>query len=291
MKQRLLLALLMLLTSAGFMKVDGQTIKLAQTEQEENVTITFTSSAKTFVGNGVAGKTASYPMIGLDVPVVSSDGATATYTFKTNTASTTTLEINDQTAGWGEITLTIAGKVSELYGGGSNFFPTVTSLVFTGNGVLENLNLEKASGLEVLDISGNDKLTTINNVSGSPKLVTLNASGCGFVKLMDISSLTVLEMLDLSDNQLTGFSGSFPVSLKTVDLSGNKLNIEDDPWNLTSLVNLTSLKLDGNTIRDVSVKEGCSVDFGTQDFTGYTLSDDLPPFANSNFDLKVLSTN
>ena len=56
-------------------------------------------------------------------------------------------------------------------------------------------------------------------------------------------------------------------------------------------MNLTSLKLDGNTIRDVSVKEGCAVDFGTQDFTGYTLSDALRPFANSNFDLKVLSTN
>lgn len=32
MKQRLLLALLMLLTSAGFMKVDGQTIVLPKSE-------------------------------------------------------------------------------------------------------------------------------------------------------------------------------------------------------------------------------------------------------------------
>lgn len=294
MKQRLLLALLMLLTSAGFMKVDGQTIVLPQTEQEENVTITFTSSAKTFVGNGVAGKTASYPQIGTSIPVVSSDGSTASYTFKTKTDDITTLVINNAvpTISWGDITLTVEGKVSQFITEEKNtpFVGTITSLKILST-ELTNLNLAKASNLQTLDVSGCTKLTTIDNIVGASQLKTLNASGCGFVKLMDISSLTVLEVLDLSDNQLTGFSGSFPVSLKTVDLSGNKLDIKDDPWDLTSLVNLTSLKLNGNTIRDVSVKEGFSVDFGTQDFTGYTLSDALRPFANSNFDLKVLSTN
>lgn len=287
MKQRLLLALLMLLTSAGFMKVDGQTIKLAQTEQEENVTITFTSSAKTFVGNGVAGKTASYPQIGSDVPVVSSDGSTASYTYKTKTDAPTDLVINSAvpTTSWGDISLTIEGKASQFITTDANqpFVGTITSLKILST-ELTNLNLAKASNLQTLDVSGCTKLTTIDNIAGASQLKTLNASGCGFVKLMDISSLTVLEVLDLSDNQLTGFSGSFPVSLKTVDLSGNKLDIKEDPWNLTSLVNLTSLKLDGNTIRDISVKEGCFVDFGTQDFTGYSLS---PASLGANKDLDL----
>ena len=44
MKQRLLLALLMLLTSAGFMKVEGQTIVLPKSETDEKVTLTFTGN-------------------------------------------------------------------------------------------------------------------------------------------------------------------------------------------------------------------------------------------------------
>lgn len=295
MKQRLLLALLMLLTSAGFMKVDGQTIRLAQTAQEENVTITFTSSAKTFVANGITGKTASYPQIGTDVPVVSSDGSTASYTFKTKTDGITTLVINNAvpTTSWGDISLTIEGKVSQFITTDANqpFVGTITSLKVLST-ELTNLNLAYASNLLVLDVSGCTKLATIDNIVSASKLQTLNASGCGFVKLMDISSLTGLKVLDLSKNQLTGFTGSLPVSLTTVDLSGNKLNIQADPWDLTSLEELTSLKLDGNTIRDVSVKEGCSVDFGTQDFTGYTLSDALCPLANKDLDLnKVICTN
>lgn len=113
------------------MKVDGQTIKLAQTEQEENVTITFTSSAKTFVGNGVAGKTASYPQIGSDVPVVSSDGSTASYTYKTKTDAPTDLVINGAlpTTSWGDISLTIEGKASQFITTDANqpFVGTITS--------------------------------------------------------------------------------------------------------------------------------------------------------------------
>lgn len=277
------------------MKVDGQTIRLAQTEQEENVTITFTSSAKTFVANGITGKTASYPQIGTDVPVVSSDGSTASYTFKTKTDAITTLEINNAvpTTSWGDISLTIEGKVSQFITTDANqpFVGTITSLKVLST-ELTNLNLAYASNLLVLDVSGCTKLATIDNIVSASKLQTLNASGCGFVKLMNISSLTGLKVLDLSKNQLTGFTGSLPVSLTTVDLSGNKLNIQADPWDLTSLEELTSLKLDGNTIRDVSVKEGCSVDFGTQDFTGYTLSDALCPLANKDLDLnEVICTN
>lgn len=289
MKQRLLLALLMLLTSAGFMKVDGQTIVLAQTDQEETVTVTFTSSEKTFVGDNVTGKTASYPKIGSDVPVVSPDGSTASYTFKTKTDGSTTLLINNAvpTTSWGGISLTIEGKVNQFITTKENlpFVETITYLKILST-ELTDLNLAYASKLLELNVSGCTKLATINNIASASQLATLNASGCGFVKLMDISSLAGLKVLNLSYNQLEGFIGSFPTSLETVDLSGNKLNITENPWNLTSLVNLTSLSLDGNTIRDVSVVDKCSVDFGTQDFTGYSLTDGAL-WANKDLDLNT----
>ena len=61
MKQRLLLALLMLFSSVGFMKVDAQiSITLPKTEKaEEDVTITFTSSTGKFVSPTSANP--SYP--------------------------------------------------------------------------------------------------------------------------------------------------------------------------------------------------------------------------------------
>lgn len=76
MKQRLLLALLMLFSSVGFMKVDAQiSITLPQTKTAEDVTITFTSSTGKF-------STTSYPVIGDDLtPTV--NNTTATYKLKT----------------------------------------------------------------------------------------------------------------------------------------------------------------------------------------------------------------
>ena len=85
MKQRLLLALLMLLTSAGFMKVEGEIqIKLPQTsEKSENVTITFTSDQAAAFST----VNPSYPVItdytGDDYLKVTA--TTATYTIPTST--------------------------------------------------------------------------------------------------------------------------------------------------------------------------------------------------------------
>lgn len=64
MKQRLLLALLMLFSSVGFMKVDAQiSITLPQTKTAEDVTITF--KGKGFTPGDY--KTGSYPYFGEDI--------------------------------------------------------------------------------------------------------------------------------------------------------------------------------------------------------------------------------
>lgn len=274
MKQRLLLALLMLLTSAGFMKVDGQTIVLPQTEQEENVTITFTSSAKTFVGDGVAGKTASYPQIGTSIPVVSSDGSTASYTFKTITDDITTLVINNAvptTSSWGDITLTVEGKVSQFITTKDNtpFVGTITSLKVLST-ELTNLNLAYASNLLVLDVSGCTKLTTIDNIVSAPKLETLKASGCGFTSLDLTTNLSKLETLDLSGNQIISL-GNLPKSIKSLDISNNGYDGEKGVWDLSTYTNLKKLNIDGNKLNTVKVSADLlkSPDFikGIQDFT------------------------
>ena len=86
MKQRLLLALLMLFSSVGFMKVDAQiSITLPQTKTAEDVTITFTSSTGKF-------STTSYPVISDDddlTPTV--NNTTATYKLKTKADDKTDL--------------------------------------------------------------------------------------------------------------------------------------------------------------------------------------------------------
>lgn len=178
MKQRLLLALLMLFSSVGFMKVDAQiSITLPKTETVEDVTITFTSSTKKFTSP--TSENPSYPVMGEAKPTVSKDGATVTYKFKTKTDAPTSLEIakgfpEAASNSWGEITLTLNGKVSSF---GVTANPTkneknvlnyITSLSFTNNGVLEQLVLAKGQAhettglpnLKELSCSGN-KLTWI----------------------------------------------------------------------------------------------------------------------------------
>ena len=96
MKQRLLLALLMLFSSVGFMKVDAQiSITLPKTEKPEDVTITFTSSEKKFKPK-TSSDLGSYPMIGDDEPTVSKDGATATYKLKTKADDKTDLSLSNK---------------------------------------------------------------------------------------------------------------------------------------------------------------------------------------------------
>lgn len=149
MKQRLLLALLMLFSSVGFMKVDAQiSITLPQTKTPEDVTITFTSSTKKFKPKTSSDK-GSYPMMGDDKPTVSEDGATATYKFQTSTTDPTPLQIaegvpTDASDSWGDITLTLNGKVSKFKVSNektNNLQSSIISLSFMANGELSELVL------------------------------------------------------------------------------------------------------------------------------------------------------
>lgn len=160
----------MLFSSVGFMKVDAQiSITLPKTKEAEDVTITFTSSEKKFKPKTSSDK-GSYPMMGETEPKVSKDGATATYIFKTKAQeSSYTLKTdipNGDPKVWGNITLTLNGKVSKFKVSDTktnNLQSSIISLSFTSNEELSELVLGGA----------NNAYTT----EGLPNLKELSCSG------------------------------------------------------------------------------------------------------------------
>lgn len=169
MKQRLLLALLMLFSSVGFMKVDAQiSITLPRTKTAEYVTITFKGEGFT-PGNYEKG---SYPYFGKDIPQPTSTTATqVVYKFstKTDTEQTLTLRADNAKSAWGDVQMELDGKVSAFVvttnpteNDNKNVLNYITSLSFTNNGELSTLKLCKSNGY----------LTT-----GLPKLASLSCDG------------------------------------------------------------------------------------------------------------------
>ena len=162
MKQRLLLALLMLFSSVGFMKVDAQiSITLPKTGKVEDVTITFTSSTGKF-------STDSYPVIDGLTPTV--NNTTATYQLETKEQeSSYTLKTdipNSNPKVWGNITLTLNGKVSKFKVSNEktdNLQSSIISLSFTNNEELSELVLGGATKAYTTD--------------GLPNLKELSCSG------------------------------------------------------------------------------------------------------------------
>ena len=268
MKQRLLLALLMLFSSVGFMKVDAQIrVTLPKTEKVEDVTITFTSSTKKFKPKKNPTPSGSYPMIGTFDPTISKDGATATYKFKTKTDAPTSLEIAkdvpaNASDSWGDITLTLNGKVSSFVAGeaAKDFIRSVKSLSFTNNGELATLIVDGANNLKELDASKN-KLKDFTG-AGLFALEKLNLSENELASFTISRLVTSLKSLDLSENQFTSLDFSSLSKLTTLDVENNKLT------SLTVPASLTTLNVDGNKLKTVSsLPEKCAVDWGTQDLT------------------------
>lgn len=248
----------MLFSSVGFMKVDAQiSITLPKTEKAEDVTITFTSSTKKFVSPTSANR--SYPMMGETEPTVSKDGATATYKFTTKTDAPTSLEIAEDVPDpsdlWGDITLTLNGKVSSFVAGtaAKNFILSVKSLSFTNNGELATLKVDGANELQKLDASKN-KLKDFTG-AGLLALEELNLSENELASFTISHLITSLKPLNLSGNQFTSLNLSSLSKLTTLDVENNKLT------SLTVPASLTTLNVKGNKLATVSnLPEKCAVD-------------------------------
>lgn len=211
MKQRLLLALLMLLTSAGFLKAD--------------IRITVPKGATPVIA--VSGLDAT------QLPVLYKDQAIV-HTFKDGASSYTVTadEENEQVfviSSNPHKGLTITGKISNLEI--NETFGTLESV--TASGVeLSAFTLANAPGLTSLDLSDN-KLTSIN-VSAATKLATLKVAN-NELKSLGSQLPASLTTLDISNN---GYEGNdykvnylYLKNLTSLTLGGNRLIAAEVPTN------------------------------------------------------------
>lgn len=250
----------------------------------------------TFTGKFSA---SSYPIVygtaKNEVKIVGTPGTTAVYELASSVKQDTTYVLNNAyLTDWGEIGVTLDGKVLkfETSSNSNQISPKFSSLVFLNNDTLISLNLEQASGLKKLDISGNDDLTSITNLGGAVNLESLKASGCGFTSLDLTTSLSKLKILDLSDNKITSL-GNLPTSIESLDISNNGYaGAADGSWNLSTYTNLKKLDIDGNKLQNVAVTDDLlkSPDFnkGIQDFTDYSFFGQQQ--ANENLDITTANT-
>lgn len=278
MKQRLLLALLMLFSSVGFMKAQTKTIDIAVPKGNETVTVTLTSDKFSF-------NKGNYPTYDANDAVSHKFGTKSViYTIKQDKDNPVEFKINTDANDWGNITLNLKGKVTSFYMPSTpgKLCDKITTLVFTGNTELTSLNLEGGKNLETLNVSGNSGLTSILNWNNLVALKSFDASSCGYTAI-DLTKQTKLETLLISKNKLTTIS-NLPASLKTLDITENGYAGASGTWNLSKLTNLETLKLDGNKLAVVSgLPEKCVVAWGTQDLTEMTNSYSVK--ANDVFDM------
>ena len=224
MKQRLLLSLLMLFVSVGFLKAANI-----------HVTPLGNTAVTIALGSGQAIVTEVEGLVTL-----SSDKKTVAI------AQGYTTPVNIVTPK-DETTITFTGSMDDLsinggdklktIGFGSNSY--VRSLTVSGKAIasldcsglgLENLTLSSDPGLDALTkIDASDNKLTDGGIVGlrkAAKLEELNLSN-NLYEGLDLSSLTSLKKLYVADNQLESIS--LPSQLKNVDLSGNKLKRADIP--------------------------------------------------------------
>lgn len=165
MKQRLLLALLMLFSSVGFMKAQAFDPITIGVPKDAKVTITLTSSSFTFTSE-------SYPQLYSGSDVVTPEGGVDKLNSKTvkwilEPEATTNYELSTATNddSWGNLSLSLDGKVTSFVVSGAatnKFQELITSLSFTNNGVLEQLVLASKNAYKT---------------TGLPKLASLSCAG------------------------------------------------------------------------------------------------------------------
>lgn len=166
MKQRLLLALLMLFSSVGFMKAQASDPITIGVPKDAKVTITLTSSSFTFT-------TESYPQLYSGSDVVAPEGGVDKLNSKTvkwilEPEATTNYELSTETNddSWGNLSLSLDGKVTSFVVSGAatnKFQELITSLSFTNNGELNNLILQANTAYTTAGLPNLSKLTCSGN--------------------------------------------------------------------------------------------------------------------------------
>ena len=148
MKQRLLLCLLMLMVSVGLVKAADNGDITINILQGETAKIEFTSDGKFKVGTEK-----SYPTIDGCTPSDKSTTSSVIYEITADKDNPKTVTINKEAADfWGNVGINISGKVTSFAVKGpndkgidgtdmTNLVSHITSITFTNNGELNNLDL------------------------------------------------------------------------------------------------------------------------------------------------------
>ena len=249
MKQRLLLSLLMLLVSVGWVKAQSQYIDLsipAGTSGKVTITIKNTEAVLQ------KGAGAYYPtFIPAVEPAISADKKTATYEIPYKADAPQAVQIAGNADRLKNVEITVNGKVTRFAAQTTTtLFSAVKSLIFTGNGELTALDLSAFPNIETVNVAGNQLtseaidpkaaniLTRLKsfNASNNPlvsvpavvlhaasTLQTLNLSKTGLSgDGLDFSGFAALEDLNLSDNALDKLTVNS--SLKKLDVSNKITN-------------------------------------------------------------------
>lgn len=176
MKQRLLLALLMLMTAAGWVKAADHPMRIVipAGDTKESVTIKLTGTG--FESN-------AYPNLrnasDKDIAPTQTTGTLIWTIAYTNSAQTVYFRNGESTATWAnskDLALTIDGKVSSfaIESDGGSLAKNLKALMFTNNdGALTTLSLSKTEGL----IGWVPALKTLNVPEGSLKVIPQNQGG------------------------------------------------------------------------------------------------------------------
>lgn len=181
MKQRLLLALLMLFSSVGFMKAqETDPIKIT-VPKEGKVTITLTSSTFEF-------RSDSYPQLFSGSTAVAPDKSsfknkTVKWILESKTGAEYQLSTATNSDKWGNLTLSLDGKVTSFVVTGqatNEFQKLITSLSFTNNGVLEQLVLTSKNAYKT---TGLPKLTSLSCAGNKLNYIPSKLGDDGKVKL------------------------------------------------------------------------------------------------------------
>lgn len=250
MKQRLLLALLMLLTSAGFLKAN---IVFKVPKNTGTVTVTFSGTAGGIKATSISGlPQAEVSGKGLVYTIKNNSVEVAQYTFDTSNGNFTLNPCN--------VTFTVTGdaSVTEIDAQG---VPNLNS--FTASGVgLTSLTLNSPD-VKIVDVS-NNKLAGFD-VSSLNALVSINASynqiaslGAGFAS----GANNTLEEVYLSNNKISGGDFSELAVVETFEIENNELT----DLNLKAATKLSTLRVSGNSLKHITCADGVTPVWGTQTF-------------------------
>lgn len=211
MKQRLLLALLMLLTSAGFLKAQINIISTG----DAAVKVTLTSDAFTFVPD-------NYPTIdaeGSDEAVTANpNGKSVVYTIPQGSKK---LLIKGAANGWGNISITVDGKVVTFTAAKSDLSNLVKSLSFTNNGKLNKLGVQYLINLTSLSCE-NNVLSVIPAKTDKMKDYKVGKQTPASVEPISGNAKSFQLKADVFSNILKGLTDGKDLSIETLkDENGN----------------------------------------------------------------------